>query len=163
MTMTYGLGGLPAAWAQPAAWVYPAAGERPAAGGWQTAGTAAWPEPVSGAWTAPLPSPWPVLPMPMAAPGPRGPAPVWSPMAGGEGDPFSSARAHDLAMLRDQLVGELQAVNGYVRDAARASDPRVRARLLEIATDERHHVAELTQLIRELDPLQDQAFRQIQG
>nr|PZN43004.1 MAG: hypothetical protein DIU70_04410 [Bacillota bacterium] len=104
------------------------------------------------------------MPVPMA-PGPRAPAPAsdWGPMAGGEGDAGASGRAQDLARLRDQLVGELQAVTGYMQDAARASDPRVRARFLEIATDERHHVAELTQLIRELDPLQDQAFRQIQG
>jgi rubrerythrin len=61
--------------------------------------------------------------------------------------------------LREALVGELQAINQYEEDAAEATDPQVRALFMEIANDERHHVAELIAMINRFDPVQEREIR----
>lgn len=65
----------------------------------------------------------------------------------------------DLALLREDLIGELQAITQYEQHAAQAVDPRVREVLRHIADEERHHVVELMRLISQLDPSQAQAFQ----
>ncbi|NPV44283.1 MAG: hypothetical protein HPY70_09980 [Firmicutes bacterium] len=60
----------------------------------------------------------------------------------------------DLVFLREDLIGELQAINQYEIHAVQAGDPQVRALLLEIADDEKHHVADLLKMINRLDPAQ---------
>lgn len=71
--------------------------------------------------------------------------------------------SQDLEFLRQDLRGELEAINEYYRHAQVAKDPRVRDLLCEIMNDEKHHYAELTKLIRALDATQDQFFRELEG
>lgn len=64
----------------------------------------------------------------------------------------------DLAMLREDLIGELQAINQYEEHIA-ALEHEEAIRVLEhIRDDEKEHVAELTKLIQKLDPVQAKKF-----
>lgn len=63
-----------------------------------------------------------------------------------------------LAALREDLIGELQAISQYEAHAAQTTDPRIRDVLLHIARDEREHVVELLELIVAADPLQAHEF-----
>lgn len=68
-------------------------------------------------------------------------------------------REMDLEMLRDDLVGELQAINQY-QDHIDSLENEEAIRVLEhIRDDEKEHVAELTKLIQELDPTQAEKFK----
>ncbi len=64
----------------------------------------------------------------------------------------------DLLNLRDDLCGELQAINQYTRHIMESADPRVKDLLAHIRSDEKHHVVETLNLIRQLDPEQAQYF-----
>ncbi|QSQ09030.1 hypothetical protein H0A61_01387 [Koleobacter methoxysyntrophicus] len=66
----------------------------------------------------------------------------------------------DLMLLREDLIGELQAINQYEAHAAQAGDPQVRALFMEIADDEKHHVADLLKMINRLDPVQARLIRE---
>ncbi len=63
-----------------------------------------------------------------------------------------------LLLLRDDLVGELQAINQYQEHIDIISDPMARQVLEHIRDDEKEHVAELTKLIQQLDPTQRAKF-----
>lgn len=64
----------------------------------------------------------------------------------------------DLEMLREDLIGELQAINQY-QDHIDALDSEEARRVLEhIRDDEKEHVAELTKLLQKLDPIQAAKF-----
>jgi len=68
-------------------------------------------------------------------------------------------REIDLEMLRDDLVGELQAINQY-QDHVDSVDSEEARRVLEhIRDDEKEHVAELVKLIQKLDPTQAEKFK----
>lgn len=69
-------------------------------------------------------------------------------------DHYPPKHNKDLVFLREDLIGELQAINQYETHAAQASDPQVRALFMEIANDEKHHVADLLKMINRLDPAQ---------
>lgn len=65
----------------------------------------------------------------------------------------------DLSMLREDLVGELQAINQY-QDHIDVLDDEEAIRVLEhIRDDEKEHVAELTKLIQRLDSTQAEKFK----
>jgi len=65
----------------------------------------------------------------------------------------------DLEMLREDLIGELQAINQY-QDHIDAVDSEEAKRVLEhIRDDEKEHVAELTKLLQNLDPMQAEKFK----
>ena len=65
----------------------------------------------------------------------------------------------DLSMLREDLVGELQAINQY-QDHIEALDDDEAIKVLEhIRDDEKEHVAELMKLIQRLDSTQADKFR----
>ena len=65
----------------------------------------------------------------------------------------------DLSMLREDLVGELQAINQY-QDHIEALDDEEAIRVLEhIRDDEKEHVAELVKLIQKLDSTQAEKFK----
>ncbi|MFC2000718.1 demethoxyubiquinone hydroxylase family protein [Chloroflexota bacterium] len=67
-------------------------------------------------------------------------------------------REIDLSMLREDLVGELQAINQY-QDHIEALDDDEAIKVLEhIRDDEKEHVAELTKLIQRLDSTQAEKF-----
>lgn len=68
-------------------------------------------------------------------------------------------REMDLEMLREDLVGELQAINQY-QDHIDTIDNEDAIRVLEhIIADEKEHVAELLKLIQKLDPVQAEKFK----
>jgi rubrerythrin len=65
----------------------------------------------------------------------------------------------DLAMLRDDLVGELQAINQYQEHLESLDSEEALATLAHIIADEKEHVAELVKLIQVLDPVQAEKFK----
>ncbi len=68
-------------------------------------------------------------------------------------------RELDLAILRDDLAGELQAINQYQDHIDSLENEEARHILEHIRDDEKEHVAELTKLIQKLDPTQAEKFR----
>lgn len=64
----------------------------------------------------------------------------------------------DLAMLREDLIGELQAINQYEEHIAALEDEEAIRVLEHIRDDEKEHVAELTKLIQKLDRVQAKKF-----
>jgi rubrerythrin len=81
-------------------------------------------------------------------------------MAYGEGEISElEERELDLEMLRDDLVGELQAINQYQDHIDSLENEEARRVLEHIRDDEKEHVAELTKLIQKLDPTQAEKFR----
>jgi len=68
-------------------------------------------------------------------------------------------REMDLEMLRDDLVGELQAINQYQDHIDSLENEEARSVLEHIRDDEKEHVAELTKLIQQLDPTQAEKFK----
>ena len=65
----------------------------------------------------------------------------------------------DLEMLREDLVGELQAINQYQEHIDTIEDEEARKVLEHIRDDEKEHVAELTKIINKIDPLQAEMFK----
>ncbi len=65
----------------------------------------------------------------------------------------------DLEMLREDLIGELQAINQYQDHIDTIDDEEARKVLAHIRDDEKEHVVELTKLIQKLDPLQAEMFK----
>jgi rubrerythrin len=63
-----------------------------------------------------------------------------------------------IELLRDDLVGELQAINQYIAHINAIKDEEVKEVLHHIALDEKEHVAELTKVIRKKDSEQDKKF-----
>src|SRR4030042_2743184 len=68
-------------------------------------------------------------------------------------------REIDLEMLREDLVGELQAINQYQDHIDSLEDEEAIHVLEHIRDDEKEHVAELIKLIRQLDEVQAEKFR----
>jgi rubrerythrin len=65
----------------------------------------------------------------------------------------------DLEMLREDLVGELQAINQYQEHIDTIDDEDARKVLEHIRDDEKEHVAELTKIIQKIGPLQAEMFK----
>lgn len=64
----------------------------------------------------------------------------------------------DLEMLREDLIGELQAINQYQEHIEVLEDEDAIRVLEHIRDDEKEHVAELVKLIQRLDPAQAEKF-----
>ena len=65
----------------------------------------------------------------------------------------------DLELLREDLIGELEAINQY-QDHLDDIESDEAARVLEhIINDEKEHVAELIKIIQELDAKQAEKFK----
>jgi rubrerythrin len=64
-----------------------------------------------------------------------------------------------LEMLREDLIGELQAINQYQEHIDSMDDEDAVKVLEHIRDDEKEHVAELTKLIQKLDPIQAEMFK----
>ena len=67
----------------------------------------------------------------------------------------------DLAMLRDDLIGELQAINQYHEHILDLENEEAVNTLQHIVEEEKEHVAELLRLIQNLDPDQAEKFKRI--
>ncbi len=65
----------------------------------------------------------------------------------------------DLEMLREDLIGELQAINQYQEHIESLESEEAVTTLEHIIEDEKEHVAELVKLIQNLDPVQAEKFK----
>ncbi|OQB44541.1 MAG: hypothetical protein BWY03_00063 [Parcubacteria group bacterium ADurb.Bin159] len=65
----------------------------------------------------------------------------------------------DLKNLREDLIGELGAINQYQEHIDEASEEEIKKILSHIRNDEKEHVAELTKLLRKLDETQEIKFQ----
>jgi len=65
----------------------------------------------------------------------------------------------DLEMLREDLVGELEAINQYQEHIETLENEDAIVVLEHIRDDEKEHVAELVKLIRQLDSVQAEKFK----
>jgi len=114
------------------------------------------------------PNPWGMAPAqgPYGLAEPARPAQA-APMQAGTAGPMGGGQpcvgSQDLEFLRQDLRGELEAINQYWYHIANAKDQRVKDLLCEIMNDEKHHYAEVTKLIRALDPAEDYYFRLVAG
>jgi len=67
----------------------------------------------------------------------------------------------DLEMLREDLIGELQAINQYEDHILNLENEGAVTTLEHILEEEKEHVVELLRLIQNLDPLQADKFKEI--
>lgn len=67
----------------------------------------------------------------------------------------------DLEMLREDLIGELQAINQYEGHILSLDNEEAVSTLEHIVEEEKEHVAELLRLIQNLDPAQAEKFKGI--
>jgi rubrerythrin len=67
----------------------------------------------------------------------------------------------DLEMLREDLIGELQAINQYQEHVLDLENEEAVTKLEHIIEEEKEHVAELLRLIQNLDPAQAEKFKKI--
>ena len=67
----------------------------------------------------------------------------------------------DLDMLREDLIGELQAINQYQEHVLDLENEEAVNTLEHIVEEEKEHVAELLRLIQNLDPDQAGKFKRI--
>jgi len=64
-----------------------------------------------------------------------------------------------LKVLRDDLIGELGAINQYQEHIDEIDDDEAKKVLGHIRDDEKEHVAELIKIIRKLDDTQEEKFQ----
>ena len=67
----------------------------------------------------------------------------------------------DLEMLREDLIGELQAINQYQEHILSLENEEAATTLEHIIEEEKEHVTELLRLIQNLDPAQADKFKEI--
>ena len=67
----------------------------------------------------------------------------------------------DLEILREDLIGELQAINQYQEHILDLENEEAVNTLEHIIEEEKEHVAELLRLIQNLDPAQAEKFKRI--
>jgi len=67
----------------------------------------------------------------------------------------------DLQMLREDLIGELQAINQYEDHILNLENEEAVTALERIIEKEKEHVVELLRLIQNLDPVQADKFKEI--
>lgn len=63
-----------------------------------------------------------------------------------------------LIWLREDLMGELQAINQYQAHIDNIGDPEIKKLLAHIRDDEKEHVAEITHTIARIDAIQQEKF-----
>ena len=65
----------------------------------------------------------------------------------------------NLKNLREDLIGELGAINQYEEHIDESDDEEIKKVLGHIRDDEKEHFAELTKIIRKLDQIQEEKFQ----
>ena len=68
----------------------------------------------------------------------------------------------DVQLLREDLMGELKAINDYQKHIDVLMNDEAKHVLEHIRDDEKEHVAELTKLIRQPDGMQEAKFKKEQ-
>jgi rubrerythrin len=64
----------------------------------------------------------------------------------------------DLKNLREDLIGELSAINQYQEHIDETDDEEIKKVLGHVRDDEKEHVAELIKLLQQLDATQREKF-----
>jgi len=64
----------------------------------------------------------------------------------------------DLKNLREDLIGELGAINQYQEHIDETDDEEMKKVLGHVRDDEKEHVAELTKLLQQVDATQKEKF-----
>ena len=64
----------------------------------------------------------------------------------------------NLKNLREDLMGELGAINQYQEHIDEVDDEEVKKVLTHVMNDEKEHVAELTKLLQQIDATQKEKF-----
>lgn len=64
-----------------------------------------------------------------------------------------------LKSLREDLIGELSAINQYQEHIDEIDDEEVKKILSHIRDDEKEHLAEITKIIGKLDKTQEEKFQ----
>ena len=64
-----------------------------------------------------------------------------------------------LKSLREDLIGELEAINQYQEHIDETDNEEIKKVLGHIRDDEKEHLAELTKIIRKLDKTQEEKFQ----
>lgn len=64
-----------------------------------------------------------------------------------------------LKALREDLIGELGAINQYQEHIDEIDNEKVKETLSHIRDNEKEHAAEITKIIRELDTIQKEKFQ----
>ena len=65
----------------------------------------------------------------------------------------------DLNNLREDLIGEFDAINQYQEHIDETDNEEMKKVMTHVMNDEKEHVAELTKLLRELDTTQEEKFK----
>jgi len=65
-----------------------------------------------------------------------------------------------LKFLREDLIGELEAINQYQDHIDETDNEEVKHLLTHIMIEEKEHVAEIVKLLRKLDSDQDKKFQE---
>ena len=65
----------------------------------------------------------------------------------------------NLENLREDLIGELDAINEYQAHIDETDDEEIKKVLTHIMDDEKEHFAELTKIIRKMDAVQEEKFQ----
>jgi len=65
----------------------------------------------------------------------------------------------DLKSLREDLIGELGAINQYQEHIDGTDNEEIKKVLGHIRDDEKEHFAELTKIVRKLDEVQEEKFQ----
>jgi len=68
----------------------------------------------------------------------------------------------DVQLLREDLMGELKAINDYQKHIGALKSDEAKRVLEHIRDDEKEHVAELMKLIRQMDETQEAKFKKEQ-
>ncbi len=76
-----------------------------------------------------------------------------------ERDDEQMAIEDDLEMLREDLIGELQAINQYQEHIQSLENEEAVTTLEHIIEEEKEHVAELLRLIQNFDPVQAEKLK----
>lgn len=69
-----------------------------------------------------------------------------------------SSSDKDLINLREDLRGELDAINLYQKHIDETNNPTLKALWTSIMEEEKVHVGEITKVINELDPKEEELF-----
>jgi len=64
----------------------------------------------------------------------------------------------DLKNLREDLIGELEAINQYQKHIEETQNQKIKELLTHILNEEKEHVAEIIKLLKDLDEIQKEKF-----
>jgi len=64
----------------------------------------------------------------------------------------------DLKNLREDLIGELEAINQYQKHIEETQNQKIKELLTHILNEEKEHVAEIIKLLKDIDEVQREKF-----